>query len=176
MRSRLIRMVAVLTVLFPASACGSDTGAETEPQSFESKDGRFSADFPGEPREETRTTTAEDLNLQIHFFTSETDDYAVSVGYVDYPEEYKTVDPKLVLSGVAAGAARNVAGGQVIMNKPGTFQGVASVDYQVKGQEANLQAKAFLKDNRLYLLQAVSAEPADSDAEYDRLVDSFRLL
>ncbi len=171
-----MKMIAVSTVLLLSGACGSDATSEIEPKNFESADGRFSADFPGDPKEETQTTTAEGLNLEIHFFTSETDDYAVSVGYVDYPEEFKTVDPKLVLSGVAAGAAGNVAGGQVVKSEPGTFQGVDSVDYEVKADEANLQAKAFLKENRLYLLQAISADLADSDAEYDRLVDSFRLL
>ncbi len=176
MRSRLVRIIAVMTVLLLASACGSDTKSETEFKNFESTDGRFSADFPGEPEEDTQSTTAEGLNLDIHFFTSETDDYAVSVGYVDYPEEFKTVDPKLVLSGVSAGAAGNIQGGQVTKNEPGMFQGVDSVDYEVTADDANLQAKAFLKENRLYLLQAVSADLADADAEYDRLVESFKLL
>ncbi|HEU4868550.1 MAG TPA: hypothetical protein VFV09_12590 [Actinomycetota bacterium] len=176
MRSQLVRTVAALTMLLLAGACGSDTKPETEFENFESTGGRFSADFPGEPKEETQSTTAEGLNLDIHFFTSETDDYAVSVGYVDYPEEFKTVDPKLVLSGVAAGAAGNVQGGEVTKSEPGTFQGVDSVDYEVKADDASLQAKAFLKENRLYLLQAVSAELPDADAEYDRLVESFRLL
>lgn len=171
-----MRFAAAMTLLVLATACGSETKTQIEPKNFESTDGRFSADFPGEPDEDTQTTTAEGLNLEIHFFTSETDDYAVSIGYVDYPEEFKTVDPALVLSGVAGGAAGNIAGGRVTKNEAGTFQGLASVDYEVKADDANLQAKAFLKENRLYLLQAVSADLADANAEYDRLVKSFKLL
>jgi hypothetical protein len=100
----------------------------------------------------------------------------VSVGYVDYPAEFASVDPKQVLGGVAQGAAGNVGGGEVARNDPGTFLGLDSVDYQVKADDAELQAKAFLKENRMYILQAVSAKLADADAEYDQMVESFKLL
>lgn len=181
MRLRIVRLAASLSLLALSSvACGggsgTDTVEKTEPTTFESDEGRFSAEFPGEPREEVETTTAEGINLEIHFITSESDDYAVSVGYVDYPEEFKTLDPAQILTGVAGGAAGNIAGGRVTKNEPGTFQGVPSVDYEVTADEANLQAKAFLIENRLYLLQAVSEDTADADAEYDRLVESFRLI
>lgn len=174
-------MAAFLSMLVvTGAACGGESGTETdsenEPTTFESTEGRFSAEFPGEPTEEVETTTAEGINLEIHFFTSESPDYAVSVGYVDYPEEFKTLDPAQILSGVAAGAAGNIAGGEVTKNEPGTFQGVPSVDYEVTADEATLQAKAFLIENRLYLLQAVSEDIADADAEYDRLVESFKLI
>jgi hypothetical protein len=181
MRLRIVRLAASLGLLALSSvACGggsgTDTVEKTEPTTFESDEGRFSAEFPGEPREEVETTTAEGINLEIHFITSESDDYAVSVGYVDYPEEFKSLDPAQILTGVAGGAAGNIAGGRVTKNEPGTFQGVPSVDYEVTADEANLQAKAFLIENRLYLLQAVSEDMADADAEYDRLVETFKLI
>jgi hypothetical protein len=181
MRYRMVRTVASLSFLvLTGVACGGDSGGvtdtRTEPTTFESTGGRFSAEFPGEPREEVETTTAEGINLEIHFFTNESSDFAVSVGYVDYPEEFKTLDPAQILSGVAGGAAGNIAGGRVTRSEPGTFQGVPSVDYEVTADEANLQAKAFLIENRLYLLQAVSEDMADADAEYDRLVETFKLI
>jgi hypothetical protein len=179
MSSRIVRLMALLIVLVltgPACGGGSDADAKAQPRTFKSTEGRFSAEFPGEPREEVQTTTAEGIDLEIHFFTNQSPDRALSVGYVDYPEEFKTLDAAQILSGVADGAAGKVAGGRVSKNEPGTFQGVPSVDYEVTSAEANLEAKAFLIENRLYLLQAVSEKIADADRQYDRLVESFKLI
>lgn len=179
MKSPNLKILSLLSaLLFAGAACGggSDTKSEPESKTFESSAGRFSAEFPGEPDEQTQNTTAEGINLELHFFTAETDDYAVSVGYVDYPADFATVDPKVILGGVAPGAAGNVAGGRVTKNEPGTFLDVDSVDYQVSSDDVELQAKAFLIENRMYLLQAVSADLADADAQYDKLVESFKLL
>lgn len=178
MRLRTAGILALLTVLALAGpACSPEAESQTEPSPrvFESTDGRFSAEFPAEPQEDTQNTSVEGFDLQLHIFTAESEEYAVSVGYVDYPQEVTTVDPNLVLSGVAPGAAANI-GGEVTKNEPGTFMGSQSVDYEIAAEGANLQAKAFLVDNRMYLLQAISEELSDSDAEYDRLVESFKLL
>ena len=172
MSSQLSRILALLAVLaLQGTACGSITEAEA----FTSTEGRFSAEFPATPEDDTQTASAEGLELVVHLFTAETDDYAVSVGYVDYPEEFKTLDPKVILSGVAQGAAGNI-GGQVTKNNPSTFLGLDAIDYEVSAEGAALQAKAFLKDNRMYILQGVSAELADSADEYNQLVETFKLL
>lgn len=177
MRAKLVGILALLAALMLAgAACGSGEDTAPERESFTSTEGGFSADFPGEPEEATQSASEAGLDLTVHFFTHETDDYAVSVGYVDYPVELSSVDPKQVLSGVAQGAAGNVGGGEVTRNDPGTFLGLDAVDYEVKADGAELQAKAFLKDNRMYILQAVSETLSDSDAAYDRMVESFKLL
>jgi hypothetical protein len=176
--SRFLALLATLVLL--GTACGSggetDTATKSDTETFTSTEGRFSAEFPSEPEEQTQDTSEAGIDLTVHFFTSETDDYAVSVGYVDYPAEFSQVDPTLVLSGVAAGAAGNVEGGEVTRNDPSTFLDLPAIDYEVKATGAELQAKAFLKDTRLYILQAVSEKLPDADAEYDRMVESFKLL
>lgn len=177
MRARIVRILALLAaMMLMGVACGSGEDTASGPESFTSTEGGFSADFPREPEEATQSASEAGLDLTVHFFTSETDDYAVSVGYVDYPAELSSVDPKQVLSGVAQGAAGNVGGSEVSRNDPGTFLGLDAVDYEVKADGAELQAKAFLKDNRMYILQAVSERLSDADAEYDRMVESFKLL
>ena len=178
MRLRPGRTLAFFVALvFVGTACGSSQPkTEAAPEAFTSTEGRFSAEFPATPNEDTQTASAEGVQLVVHLFTAETDDYAISVGYVDYPEEFKTLDPKVILSGVAEGAAGNIGGGEVTKNDPSTFMGLEAIDYEVSADDASLQAKAFLKDNRMYILQGVSAELADSAGEYNRLVESFKLL
>jgi hypothetical protein len=170
--SRISALVAVLVLI--GTACGS--GSKPGPEAFTSTEGRFSAEFPATPKEDTQTASAEGVELVVHLFTAQTEGYAISVGYVDYPEDFKTVDPKVVLSGVAEGAAGNIGGGKVTKNDPATFMGLEAVDYEVSATDASLQAKAFLKDNRMYILQGVSAELDDSADQYNRLVESFKLL
>jgi hypothetical protein len=172
---RIPAFVAILVVV--GAACGSGSQPKTEaPEAFTSTEGRFSAEFPAKPKEETQTASAEGIQLVVHLFTAESDDYAISVGYVDYPEEFKTLDPQVVLSGVAEGAAGNIGGGEVTKNDPSTYMGLEAVDYEVSADDASLQAKAFLKENRMYILQGVSAELADAAGEYNHLVQSFQLL
>lgn len=155
-----------------AVACG---GTPAEPTNFSSAEGRFSAEFPSEPTQQTEQLSEAGLDLEFEIFTSESDNYAVSVGYVDYPEGFASVDPNVVLSGVAEGAAGNI-GAEVTRNNPTTFKGLPAVDYEVTSDDVSLQAKAFLQGNRLYLLQAVSAELGDAAAEYARLVETFELV
>jgi hypothetical protein len=176
--SRILALLATLVLLGTGCSSGgdTDTGTKSEAEAFTSTEGRFSAEFPSDPDEQTQNTAEGGIDLTVHFFTSETDDYAVSVGYVDYPAEFAQADPKVVLSGVAEGAAGNVQGGEVTKNNPSTFLDLPAVDYEVKATGAELQAKAFLKENRLYILQGVSEQLADADAEYDQLVESFKLL
>lgn len=172
MKLRSLRILLLWSLIPAASACSFEQDTNT----FESSAGRFRADFPSDPQSTVQNTSAEGVDLVLHFFSSETEDYTVSVGYVDYPSEFEEVDPKIVLAGVAPGAAGNIAGGTVIKNEPGTFLQFDSVDYRVSSEEVQLQAKAFLVKNRMYLLQAISEKLADADAEYERLVESFRLL
>jgi len=168
--SRILAALAVLVLV--GAACGSDTKTS---EAFTSTEGGFSAEFPETPEEDTQTASAAGLELEVHLFTAETDDYAVSVGYVDYPEEFKSLDPKAILSGVAQGAAGNI-GGDVTKNNPSTFQGLDAIDYEVSAEGAALQAKAFLKENRMYILQGVAAELADVADEYNQVVETFKLL
>lgn len=174
--SRIFALLALLVLVGPACGSDSDTKTKATSKAFTSTEGRFSADFPATPGDDTQNASVEGLELTVHLFTAETDDYAVSVGYVDYPEEFKSIDPKVILSAVAEGAAGNIGGGEVTKNNPSTFMGLDAVDYEVTADGAALQAKAFLKENRMYILQGVAAELADVRDEYNRLVDSFKLL
>ena len=127
--SRILAALAVLVLV--GAACGSDTKSS---EAFTSTEGGFSAEFPETPEEDIQTASAAGLELEVHLFTAETDDYAISVGYVDYPEEFKSLDPKAILSGVAQGAAGNIEG-DVTKNNPTTFQGLDAIDYEVSADE-----------------------------------------
>lgn len=177
MRSQLSRiLVLIVALVLTGTACKlPQPKTEKGSRAFTSSEGRFAADFPATPHEDTRKTSAGGVDLVFHLFTAKTDHYAIGVGYVDYPAEFKSIDPKLILSGVAGGAG-NLGGGKVTRNDLGTFLGLEAVDYEVSSHNASLQGKAFLKDNRMYILQGVSAKLADSAAEYNRLVNSFKLL
>src|SRR5437870_13555961 len=73
---------------------------------FTSKEGRFSASFPGEPQ--VKNTKDDQGNVTIqHMVTQEQGMIAYSVAYTVYANTNPKADPKTVLQGVANGLAKD---------------------------------------------------------------------
>ncbi len=178
----LRRLVALLLAAsMVTAACGGggsgDSATATTQPAFTSAEGRFRAEFPEEPDREEQRQTVAGIPLVIITFTSEVDDGAVSVGYVDYPPSVTAAGPRPVLDGVAEGAAANVEG-KVVSEKATSYLGHEATDYVVDVQDGKgtATARAFLSGNRLYILQAVENGRRARSDRFELLASSFRLL
>lgn len=141
---------------------------------FRSDEGRFRVEMPNQPDRSQQDVPVGDGSLRLILFTANVNDsVAYNVGFVDYPEAITEADPATVLDGVVQGAAQQVSG-TVVSKTPTTANGSPAVDYVVGAQGGQVQARAILVANRLYILQGASKEP-DPDG-FGRLATSFELL
>lgn len=181
MRNSSKIFACLLALAMFLTACG-----ETEPEgptyrTYRSEEGRFTADFPGTPTREARTENAGDIQLNLIHYSVDNGDEAVSVSFIDYPEAVSTQDPKILLDGIAEGAASaadgNVEGAtsELTSKEPTTFDGHDAIDFEVDIDDRKLAARAVLVGTRMYLMQVVS-EPEVESSSYERLTSSFKLI
>lgn len=174
-------LLALITAALMLGACGGQEPEQPEYQTFTNEEANFSADFPGEPRRESRTENAGDVRLNLVHFSVDNGDEAVSVSYIDYPQAIAEQDPTALLDSIAEGAAGaadgNIEGAdsELVSKTPTTFEGHQAIDFEVDIDDRELQARAILVGTRMYLMQVVR-EPDVDDTSYERLIESFELL
>lgn len=158
-----------------ADGAGTATSeADDAWQIFESAEARFRVELPGVPMRGEQQGEAQGIPLRFVAFTTAADDpWVYSVAYVDYPEAVTSIDPARVLDGVVKGAGSQ-AGGTITARAPVTADGMPAVDYTIRLEDGQIQARAILAGTRLYLLQQGGAGP--HRAGFDRMVGSFELL
>ena len=170
--SRAIRRtfaVVLAVASLTAVACSSDSRSTT-PTPFTAEDGRFSAEFPGTPKRDQQQVSAAGLDLVVVLYATETDDESVMVGYTDYPVGMTSEG---VLDAAAQGSAQNVKG--TITGKTDvTFLGHPAKDVTVTTDDALINERLFLVDNRMYTLLGVAKD--SRPASYDHLLETFKLL
>lgn len=175
----LLCLIAASALLL--GACGGEDEPEAPSyQSFTSDEGKFKADFPGEPKREARTENAGDIRLNLVHFSVDNGNEAVSVSFIDYPPAVAQQDPQALLNGIADGAANaadgNIEGAssELTSKEPTTFEGHQAIDFEVDIDDRKLSARAILVGTRMYLMQVVR-EPDVEETSYERLVESFEL-
>ncbi len=58
----------------------------------------------------------------------------------------------------------------------GTYQALPSLDFSIENDQVNIDGKAFLDGNTLYLLTSAAKIPSYEKGEFDFFVNSFELL
>ncbi len=166
---RTILTVAVL-VVFSATLTAADT-------KFESKEGKYSAKFPGEEKPKTISQKAGGLDLYITI---------VEKGKGGYAVIYSDVTPDVVK---AAPAAQLLAGGQkglednfkAKITKSGEAKVLANGkeyparDILAEKEEMHLRIMLILVDNRLYQVFVVGSKELVSGPDADAFIKSFEL-
>lgn len=182
MKSSLKYLICLLAISLLLDACGGDDEPETPAyETFTSEEGRFSAEFPGTPKRESRTEMAGDIRLNLVHFSVDNGNEAVSVSFIDYPEAVSTQEPNVLLDSIAEGAAGAADGtiegaeSSLVSKTPTTVEGHQAIDFEVDIQERDLVARAVLVGTRMYLLQVVS-EPDVDGTSYEKLTSSFELI
>lgn len=145
---------------------------------FESKEGRFTAQFPMSPQTETMPTPTAIGNIDQKMFTVTKGDAYYAVAIADYPEELvKQGDTAGMLDGARDGAVANVSG-KLAKEEQIEVEGYPGRKIQViatvQGVSLELDAVLCLAGNRLY--QSIVARPSGSvpDAEVERFINSMK--
>ena len=163
---------ALVLVVFAAAAPAQD-------KKFESKDGRFSAKFPGEP--ETKNQKAGNQDLSITIFESKDKDkkggYAVI--YSDMtPDAVKAAPAKKLLENGEKGLIDTFKAKVVKSAETTVKSGVKEYparDIVAEKENLTLRLLIVLADNRLYQVFVVGPKEVATGKEADDFLKSFEV-
>lgn len=164
-----------------------DLAPETQQwRDFKSYDGKFSILVPGEFTEKVDSIQTDIGQLAYHTFYHQTkesnaDNVLYMLSYVDYPEGALHSDSTELLQDFFAetvDAAVKAVKGELLYandwkykNYPGK---VWRIDY-LNGK-AVIKTKAFVANNRYYVLQAIAKKEYSMNYSADKFLDSFQLI
>ncbi len=170
---RAVKSLSLCLIVLLLAACGSDVD-ESQWTTVSSPEGRFKADFPLEPVRQVQRVPAAGNPLELVVYTSEADNEAVSVSYVDYAVEPTGENLKKVLDSAAEGASSAVSG-QNLKKTSSTFLERDAIDFTTEAAPNLLTGRAVMVGNRMYILQVVRLNSARSTS-FNQLASSFELI
>lgn len=146
-----------------------------EEPKFESKDGRFSAKFPG--KAETKAQKAGGLELHITIVEKGTGGFAVI--YSDMPPDVVKATPATkLLEGGEKGLVDNFKA-KIIKSGESVFKAngkdYPARDILAEKDDKTLRVKIILVDNRLYQVFVVGPKELATGKEADDFINSFEL-
>jgi hypothetical protein len=169
----MIRILLAAPLLIFATSAHADP--RTEP--YAHKDGRFSAKFPGSPKELTQTVKSPIGELKVFTATFATSDSNVfMVSYTDFPEAATKPDNRATLfDGVREGLKG--MDGKVLAEKdveigPNKWPGR---EFEIEKGKQRLKYKVILRDNRLYQVAAIGTAGFVMGKETAAFFESFEL-
>lgn len=161
---------ALVLAVFAAAVTADD-------KKYESKEGRYSAKFPGETKTVTQKTQAVDLNITIHETKDNKGGFAVI--YSDMPADVvKAAPAEKLLEGGEKGLVENFKA-KVTKSTPTKFKAngkeYPARDIVASKEALFLRVQIVLVDNRLYQVFVVGPEAVATGKEADDFLKSFEL-
>jgi hypothetical protein len=140
---------------------------------FTSKEGRFSASFPGEPQIKSTKDDQGDTTT-YHTVEREQGMIAYSVVYTVYANANPKAEAKTVLQAMANGLAKDTKEKKDI--KLNGHPGLELLrDFEQNGMKMIINQRIYYLDGRLFQAMVVSAIVAKDKAEVSKFLDSFKL-
>jgi len=171
-------MFAVIVVLVIG---GMACDAFKKWESYESKDGWFSAEFPGRPsiRKMPIATAAGTIN--VHMVMTDQRNGAYAVGYFDMPEIKNDVnlESQEFIEGMARGSF-NQMGARDFTKKEIDFEGYPGMEAEGNVEQGSTKGIAriryYVVEKRIYMLEVVGTNSFVNSGSTDKFFNSFRLI
>lgn len=143
-------------------------------------DGGFSVLMRAEPHYVRQQLDTPAGKMEAHLYSSDRPDSYFAVGYSDYPLAFFVRSrPEDILAGVRETWLRRINGHIVTSDTAplGKHPGLQlTARGTVKGQDALLEARLYMVDQRLYQLVAISRIGETPQGIVNRFFNSFRLI
>ena len=142
-------------------------------------DGDFTVLMRGQPHYARHELDTPSGKMQAHLYSSDRPDSYFAVGYSDYPLTFALATRSdEILAGVRDTWLRRINGRLVTSgaDKLGKYPGLQfTARGTVKGQDAILEGRLYLVDQRLYQLIAISRPGETPQGVVNRFFNSFKL-
>lgn len=190
----LPRLILILTAILACSslvlaqrseASNNRIAPELDPNSwkeFSSREGRFSARFPGVPTKTSFSVDTASGKLDTYSFVLLTStEYRIA--YTDFPVDLESQDEKLLLDGARDGGISEVKG-KLLEEKDISLDGHAGRFFKAELPSGRVaRVRVYLVGNRLYQLLTIAPENSSSpndirlnETNTAKFFDSFKLM
>jgi hypothetical protein len=163
------------------STSAATTATPTGP--YTDKVGRYSIDFPGEPKIESSTDDTELGKVTLHEAKYEVNkNLAYAVNWTDFPIAGRPFSTDGALDGAVNGAAKSESGGTIVYNTKIKLGTVPGRDFMVKMADPvtpfRIVSRVFQDGARQYQVLALVSESAYSTnkTDIDDFLKSFKIL
>lgn len=133
----------------------------------------FQATFPSQPEGTTESNVHEGDEVKTTLWTAETDDYACTVGIVEFMNYNPDADPRAVLQGALSGVITEL-NGTLGRQSEGEHSDKPSLDAVVTFDEGWAALRMVSSGPKLYYAQVLAEEPQEDVFSF--FADSFALL
>ena len=173
-RSGAIILVLILTLLL--SSCGLFVWQE-----YSSAGGSFAVQFPGKPEQQTDTIATAVGEIELITVVAEGGkSTAYFAAYSDYPPEIIELSGARRMLENSREIAIKSQGATLLREHKIALGGNPGLEFvaefEIEGTAALLKARSYLVRNRLFQTSVLALEGAESLADIDRFLKSFRLL
>lgn len=159
---------------------------QSEWVNFKSEKEGYKISFPAKPEEQSQTIPSDagelKMNMMIYDASKQDDDNMVYLfNYTDYPDSLmRDADEETLknfFEGTVAGAAKNVKG-KVLSQKDIKLKNYIGVEGRIDYMDgkAIITMRCYLKANRLFMLETITAPDKENNTNFKKFVDSFEIL
>lgn len=139
----------------------------------------FQVLFPSVPKnasKELRNEETSEVSKQDVFVSEKKNTGAIyMISRVKFPKKDFIKDDRKVLQAAVDDLLNANAQNKLISSKEEEFQGRKALHFEIRNQEVYTQGIAFIRDESLYLLTAISKNEDRDDKEFKSFIDSFQL-
>lgn len=174
---KALRWLVVLALCALATSCG-----KSEWKPLQASDAGFRVLLRGDPHYTKQEFETPAGAMSAHLYSSDRPLSYYAVGYSDYPLGLVLGEnPEKVFAGVRDTWLRRLGGRKVAADRPlllaGRYPGLEfSAEGNAKGEDAFVQARLYLVDQRLYQLIAMGLKNRVPQGEINRFLNSFELV
>jgi hypothetical protein len=171
-----LRALLFLTLCAFAASCG-----KSEWRPLEVSEGGFRVLMRGQPNYARQNLDTPAGRMTAHLYSSDRPSSYYAVGYSDYPLALVVgEDPGKIFEGVRDTWVRRIGGRLVATDSKLTLAGGYSgleftAEGKSTGEDAFVQARLFLVDQRLYQVIAMGRKNEVPQGEVNRFLNSFQL-
>lgn len=164
------------------SQSSSDQNAEAETfpkwKEFEPKSGLFKVLLPHPPHyaKDLVPIPDSDKKRRYDMYASEKIDGTLfMITVITYPAEVDMTDSHEILQQIVNELKHSKSDNQITNLKDGFFQTHPAVDFTINNKEIQVEGKAFIVGNTVFVLSYVVKEDHFDPVEYQEYIDSFQL-
>lgn len=170
MRKGFTYVVSMVVVAGLASLAAAD---EWKP--YTSTAGRYSASFPGTPKEVTQRMETEIGGIDATIASLESNNAFFAIAYNDYPrEKMGNLTPDQLLDNARKGAVDKVKG-KLVSEKKVTASGYPGRELQIEAPGGlHITEHVYLVKTRLYQILVVTPSAGANSDDVKKFLDSFK--
>lgn len=149
-------------------------------EKFHSVEGNCEVIFPSKPHHLKKiipiARTGQCLNYDAYLSLDEKDDTVCMMVIANFPDKIQEENQKQSLEGFLNGVINHKNDKKLVFADFSEFYNLCAIDFLLQHQNRYFKGKAFIRENRLYLIAMEYNANLNLDEIFEKYIDSFNFL